>query len=196
MQTESIPGYTYGTGAVSPSPISLEDFEKMKQAVMFGPDDVQALRKSYEVVARYADEILDTWYGFIGSLPQLIAAFANPKDGRPNQKYLDAVRQRFRAWILDTASANYDQQWLDYQHESGLRHWPRKNQTDQVEAASVVPFRYLVPLVYPVVSTLRPFLERGGFAAEEIEKMQSAWLKSCLLQITLWSYAYVDPRAY
>jgi len=30
-------------------------------------------------------------------------------DGRPIPRYLDAVRQRFRAWILDTASANYDQ---------------------------------------------------------------------------------------
>jgi len=32
------------------------------------------------------------------------------------------VRQRFGQWILDTAAANYDQQWLDFQREIGLRH--------------------------------------------------------------------------
>lgn len=196
MQTESIPGYSYGTGAVARSPISLDDFRKMREAALFGPDDEKALQMSYDVVSKHADEILDTWYGFMGSLPQLLATFSNPKDGRPNEQYMNAVRQRFRAWIMDTASANYDQKWLDYQHEIGLRHREKKNQTDHVEAMSVVPFRYLFPLIYPVTATLKPFLQRGGHSPAEVEKMHAAWVKTCLLQLTLWSYPYVDRASY
>jgi len=32
----------------------------------------------------------------------------------------------FRAWFVRTAEANYDQAWLDYQHQIGLRHHARK----------------------------------------------------------------------
>jgi len=117
-------------------------------------------------------------------------------DGKPIPRYLDAVRQRFRAWILDTASANYDQRWLDYQHEIGLRHRDKKNQTDQVEATSVLPFRYLFLLIYPVTATLKPFLAKGGHTEAEVERMHAAWVKSCLLQLTLWARPYVDTASY
>jgi len=194
MQTESIPGYTYG--AVGRSPISMDAFDRMKRAALFGPDDEKALQTSYDIVSKHADEILDGWYGFIASQPQLLATFSNPRNGKPDQHYLDAVRERFRVWIFDTAKANYDQNWLDYQHEIGLRHRDKKNQTDQVEVMSVVPFRYLFPLVYPVTATLKPFLERGGHSKEDVERMHGAWVKSVLLQLTLWSYPYIDPTSY
>jgi len=42
-----------------------------------------------------------------------------------------------------------------------------------------------------VTFTLRPFLASKGHAAEEVEKMYAAWLKSCLLQMTLWTYPYI-----
>jgi hypothetical protein len=34
-------------------------------------------------------------------------------------------------------------------------------------------------------------LRRNGHSAEEVERMYAAWVKSCLLQVTLWSYPYV-----
>ena len=187
----TIPGYTPGTAAVARSPITVADFGPMCAAALFGDDDVAALRRSLPVVSAHADAILDVWYGFVGSSPALVATFA-PSGGAPDSAYLTAVRRRFRQWILDTAGANYDQPWLDYQHEIGLRHHRiKKNATDAAHAAAIVPFRYLAPLVVPVTTTLKPFLARGGHDAAVVDQMHAAWVKSCLLQITLWSHPYV-----
>ncbi len=188
----NIPGYTYGTDAVSPSPITLDDFELMKKSVLFGEEDVKYLRLSYEVLKDQVESILDVWYGFVGSNPHLLESFTAKGDGKPISGYLDAVRKRFGQWILDTARAEYDQKWLDYQHEIGLRHHrTKKNRTDAVDSTDIVPFRYLFLLTFPVTFTLKPFLAKKGHSAEEVEKMYAAWVKSCLLQVTLWSHPYV-----
>ena len=190
-QAEGIRGYTYGTPEVARSPITLQEFELMKATVTFGEEDVRYLRMSYDVLADQVEAILDVWYGFVGSNPHLLAAFAGP-DGRPVAEYLDAVRRRFGRWILDTARAEYDQAWLDYQHEIGLRHHrTRKNRTDGVAAAAHVPFRDLILLIFPVTATLRPFLAKKRHRAEEVDAMHRAWIKSCLLQVTLWCHPYV-----
>ncbi len=191
-QAPSIPGYAYGTAAVSRSPVSLAEFELLKQSVLFTDDDAKALRQSYDILKDQVEAILEVWYGFVGTHPHLLAAFTGRNDGKPIHEYLSAVRKRFGQWILDTARAQYDQQWLDYQQEIGLRHhWLKKNQTDRVTAAEHVPFRYLVALVYPITFTLKPFLAKHGHAPEEVEKMYQAWVKSCLLQAILWSHPYV-----
>ena len=67
----------------------------------------------------------------------------------------------------------------------------KKNATDGVDATAIVPFRYLFPLVFPVIHTLREFLAKGGDDEATIVAMQQAWLKSALLQLTLWSRPYV-----
>jgi hypothetical protein len=188
----NIPGYTYGTSAVARSPLTLEDFELMKKSVLFTDDDTTYLRLSFDVVKDQLEAILDVWYGFIGSNPHLVASFAAKADGRPQGGYLAAVRQRFAQWILDTARAEYDAAWLDYQHEIGLRHHrSKKNLTDGVAAADLVPFRHLAALIFPVTFTLKPFLAKKGHSAEDVDKMHAAWVKSCLLQVTLWSHPYV-----
>ncbi|HXF94108.1 MAG TPA: protoglobin domain-containing protein [Nitrospiraceae bacterium] len=191
-QTPPISGYTYGTAAVPRSPVSLTDFELMKQSVLFTDDDVKALRQSYDIVKDQVEAILDVWYGFVGQHPHLLAAFTGRNDGKPLNEYLAAVRKRFGQWILDTARAEYDQKWLDYQYEIGLRHHRiKKNKTDNVPATDHVPFRYLVALVYPVTFTLKPFLAKKDHSPDEVEKMYQAWVKSCLLQTILWSHPYV-----
>jgi hypothetical protein len=187
----AIPGYTHGTAAVSRSPVSLAELERMKQSVLLGDDDVRYLRMSRDVLADQTDAILDVWYGFVGSQPHLLASFADSA-GRPDAAYLEAVRKRFARWILDTAGAAYDQAWLDYQNEIGLRHHrTKKNRTDGATAAPIVPFRDLFLLIFPVTSTLRPFLAKQGHSADDVQKMYEAWVKSCLLQVTLWSRPYV-----
>jgi hypothetical protein len=107
------------------------DFERMKQSVLFGDEDVKYLRLSHDVLQDQVDAVLDVWYGFVGATPHLLAPFTDTRDGRPLGDYLGAVRERFGRWILDTARAEYDQAWLDYQHEIGLRHHrTKKNRTD------------------------------------------------------------------
>ena len=187
----SIPGYTFGTGAVARSPVSFADFALMKQSVLFGDDDVASLRRSHDVVRDQIEEILDVWYGFVGANPHLLRSFSS-KEGRPLPDYLAAVRRRFGQWILDTARAEYDQRWLDYQHEMGLRHHRRKkNVTDGAAATDVIPFRDLFLLVFPITFTLKPFLGKKGDDPATVERMHAAWVKSCLLQVTLWSRPYV-----
>ncbi|MET0339740.1 MAG: protoglobin domain-containing protein [Polyangiales bacterium] len=189
MSTE-IPGYTLGSPSVARSPVSLAEFEEMKKSALFGEEDIRHLRMSESVVSPQVESILDVWYGFIGATPHLVATFANASG--PSGSYLGAVRKRFGQWIVDTARAQYDQRWLDYQHEIGLRHHRiKKNRTDGADAAAIVPFRHLFLVVAPVVETLRPFLAKDGHAAEDVAKMHAAWLKSCLLQLTLWSRPYV-----
>lgn len=190
--TPAIPGYTYGTSDVARSAVTLADFEKMRQSALFGDEDVKYLRLSHDVVKDQVEAILDVWYGFVGSTPHLLASFTGKQDGQPLGDYLGAVRKRFGQWILDTSRAEYDQKWLDYQHEIGLRHHrAKKNQTDGAASTGVVPFRDLFPLVFTITFTLKAFLAKKGHPAEDVEKMYAAWLKSSLLQVTLWSRPYV-----
>jgi hypothetical protein len=191
-QATNIPGYTHGTNLVGRSPVTLEEFELMKQSVLFGEDDVKHLRLSHDVLRHEVEAILDVWYGFVGAHPHLLASFTSRADGKPLGDYLSAVRARFGRWILDTARAEYDQRWLDYQHEIGLRHHrTKKNRTDGANSTDIVPFRDLFALIFPVTFTLRPFLAKAGHPAEVVDAMYAAWVKSCLLQVTLWSHPYV-----
>jgi Protoglobin len=190
IQTD-IPGYTYGTDAVSHSPVSLDELELLRTTLLLGEDDLAALHRSGDVLAPQVEAVLDVWYGFVGATPHLLAAFTGP-DGQPNQEYLAAVRRRFGRWILDTARAEFDQAWLDYQHEIGLRHTRLgKNRTDGVQAADHIPLRYVLALLVPITTTLKPFLADGAATLEEVEAMHQAWVKAVLLQVILWSYPYV-----
>ncbi len=188
----NISGYALGSAAVKPAPITLAEFELMKKTVLFGDGDVAALKMSAEVLQDQTEAVLDVWYGFVGSNPHLVASFANKADDKPNADYLGAVRKRFGQWIRDTASGDYDQKWLDYQFEIGRRHHRSgKNRTDNVAAAEHIAYRYLPCLIYPVTATLKPFLAKKGHSAEDVDKMHQAWIKSVLLQVTLWSEPYV-----
>jgi hypothetical protein len=193
----NIPGYTYGTADVARSPVTMAEFEEMKKSALFGDDDVAALRRSHGVLEDQVEAILDVWYGFIGGTPHLLAAFTDRSSGKPLEDYLGAIRKRFGQWILDTARAEYDQRWLDYQHEIALRHHrTKKNRTDGAPASDIVPFRHLFPVVFPVTYTLKPFLAKKGHSSDDVEKMHAAWVKSCLLQVTLWTRPYVKDGDY
>lgn len=187
----SIPGYSFG-GALPKAPITLDELELLKQAVLFGEEDVRYLKMSHEVLAGQTEAVLDVWYGFVGGHPHLVHYFGRKSDGQPDGEYLAAVRKRFGQWILDTAAAEYDQRWLDYQAEIGRRHHRvGKNVTDGVAAVDHIHFRYLPAFIYPITATLKPFLGAKGHSGEEVERMQQAWVKSVILQVTLWSYPYV-----
>jgi hypothetical protein len=191
MIETDIPGYTYGTDAVPRSPVSLEQLQLLQSTLLLGEDDLIALRRSGDLLAPQVEAILDVWYGFVGANPHLLAAFTGP-DGRPDQAYLAAVRRRFGRWILDTARAEFDQAWLDYQHEIGVRHTRNgKNRTDGVQAADHIPLRYVLALLIPITTTLKPFLAEGGATLDEVEAMHQAWVKAVLLQVILWSQPYV-----
>lgn len=190
--TAQIPGYTYGTAAVAPAPITMEDFQKLKTAVLFSDEDVKYLKMSYDVLKDQVEDILDVWYGFVASHDFLVYYFSDKETGEPLGDYLGAVRKRFGQWILDTARGDYDEKWLAYQFEIGKRHHRQgKNKTDGVNSVDNISQRYLVAFIVPITTTLKPFLAKKGHSPEDVEKMYLAWLKSVTLQVALWSYPYV-----
>lgn len=188
----SIPGYTFGTAQSARSPLTLADLDALKRTMLFTDEDARYLRMSKEILADQTDEILDVWYGFVGSTPELVYFFGNSQTGKPEGEYLTRVRARFARWILDTAQADYDQDWLNYQHEIALRHHStKKNQTDNARSVPIVNYRYVPALTIPITTTLKPFLAKKGASADDVEKMHAAWVKSVLLQSILWGQPYV-----
>lgn len=177
------------------SPISLDELMRIEKALLLGEDDLAALRKAREILAPRVEELLDVWYGFVGSHDFLLAFFSRP-DG-PVEEYLAGVRTRFGQWVLDLTAANFDEAWLAKQEEIGRRHYLDKGKTDGVVGTpQLVAYRYMVPLVYPIYATVRPFLEQGEPDAAEVERMHQAWLKAVLLSVTLWSHPYVREGAF
>lgn len=190
--TPAIPGYRLGDPALPRSPVPLRDLDPLRAALLFGPDDLRYLRMAGEILVPQTERILDVWYGFVAATPALATYFTNPADGRLNTDYLARVRPRFGRWIRDTTAANYDQAWLDWQHEIGVRHTlAGKNRTDGVASAPQVNFRYLVALIVPISATVEPFLAAGDRSPEEVRRMMAAWNKAVTLQVILWSYPYV-----
>ncbi len=188
----AIPGYRHGDPALPASPVTLADLDALRRTLLLGEDDVAALRASRAALEGRVEAILDVWYGFVGATPELLQYFRRRGDGQPDGAYLAAVRRRFGQWILDTADARFDQPWLDWQHEIGLRHAPaKKNLTDGADSAPLVHFRYLVALAVPVTTTLKPFLAATGVPPAEVERMHAAWVKAVLLQVILWSQPYI-----
>ena len=188
----AIPGYTMGQKSLAKAPYTMAELESLKKTLLFTDEDIRYLRMSKAILADQTEAILDVWYGFVASTPELVVYFKNNKTGAPDGAYLDAVRKRFGQWIADTADANYDQTWLDYQYEIGLRHTkPKKNRTDKADSVPLVNFRYLSALTIPVTTALKPFLAKKGASAADVEKMHAAWVKSVLMQTILWSYPYV-----
>jgi hypothetical protein len=193
-QQSKVPaGYTYGTSQVKKSPVSLDELKLLQQALLFGEEDVKYLRMSHDILKGQTNEILDVWYGFVASTPQLVYFFGNKTTGKPDGDYLAKVRERFAMWIVQTAEANYDQKWLDYQHEIGLRHHSiKKNKTDNVNSVPIINYRYIPALTIPVTTTLKPFLAKTGSSAQDVEKMHAACVKSVLLQSILWGQPYIN----
>jgi len=188
----AVPGYAHGQHTLAKAPYTLVDLQALQKSLLFTDEDVKALRQSKAILADQTDAILDVWYGFVASTPELVHFFSDAKTGKPDGAYLEAVRKRFALWILDTADANHDQKWLDWQYEIGLRHNRiKKNRTDRAPSVAQVNFRYIPALTIPITTTLKPFLARKGASAADVEKMHAAWVKSVLLQSILWSQPYI-----
>ncbi len=192
-----IPGYSYGSPEVPRAPISDEEFSLLKRSVMMSEEDERYLRMAGEILRGQVDDILDLWYGWVGSNAHLVYYFGDRRTGQPIPEYLAAVRKRFGQWILDTCFKKFDREWLNYQYEIGLRHHrSKKNRTDRVNSVEHIPLRYMVAFIYPITATIKQFLARGGASQEEVEKMYNAWFKAVVLSVALWSMPYAKEGDY
>jgi hypothetical protein len=102
--TRDIAGYSYDQPDLARSPVTVDDLDLLRRTVLLGPDDDRYLRMAGDVLADQIDDLLDTWYGFVGSHPHLLAYFS-PPEGEPIPRYLEQVQERFGQWVLDTSPA-------------------------------------------------------------------------------------------
>src|SRR3712207_8965060 len=102
-----VPGYSFGAPTVVRSPLGSEDLDLLKQTVLFTEEDEEYLRLAGDVLEDQADEVLDLWYGFVGSHPHLVYYFSGP-DGEPDADYLARVRERLdrKSTRLNSSHAN------------------------------------------------------------------------------------------
>ena len=189
--TTDISGYTYDT-TLAQSPVTTGDLDLLLSTLLWTDDDAAALSRAGAVLEPQIEQILDLWYGYVGSHPHLVASF-NGQDGQPSGDYLAAVRVRFGQWIRDLCTRPWDQRWLDYQHEIARRHTDTMGNTDHISSDQThIPLRYLIAFIWPITATIRPFLTNGGADEADVDAMHAAWFKAVTLTVTLWSQPY-DP---
>jgi len=188
MSEAPVAGYTYGH--VPRSPVTLEELRELEATVGFTDDDRACLLQANALLADHAEALVEGWRKIIGSQPHLARWFCGP-DQRPDEAYKTAVKPRFVRWVVDLASRPFDQAWLDYQHEIALRHTPaKKNATDGTQTPPLVPLRFLIGFLAPVIESLSPLLRAQRWPSDEAERLQAAWSKAVILTIALWSRAY------
>lgn len=104
--------------------ITIDELNLLKATLLWSEDDDKYLNMAGSVLETQLDDVLDVWYGYVGANPHLVYYF-NSND-KPSPEYLAKVRERFKQWILDICYKPFDQKWLDYQNEIGLRHNHKK----------------------------------------------------------------------
>ncbi|SDR51405.1 Lysophospholipase, alpha-beta hydrolase superfamily [Paraburkholderia fungorum] len=193
-ESKDIPGYNPGTDQVAKSPITLDELKDLKATCLFSDEDMVYLRLSYDVLKDQAENLVTMWRGIIAQHVHLASYSFDRETGEPDKEYGAAVGKRFAQWVLDTARAEYDQEWLDYQYEIGLRHHrAKKNVTDNANTAAHIRGRDIIGFAAATVAPMRPYLEKGGHSPDVVQRMQEAWWKSMILQVTLWSQPYMNP---
>jgi hypothetical protein len=189
---DEIDGYDFGSDRAPRSPLTLDDLERLRAVAGLTDDDVAALRHAATILADQADDMVSAYRARLGELPFMIP-YSNHPDGTPNPEYGAASKPRFDRWIIDACTRPLDQDWLDYQHEIGLRHTSaKKNQTDHADSLDHIPMRYLLAFTGVVIATARDFLAATDASPDQIDRMHAAFTKSVMLHVTVWTRAYVD----
>src|ERR1700759_4577098 len=101
LVAEQVPGYTYGTDAVAPSPVTLQELEALKATVGFAEEDQHYLRLAGEVLSGQTREIVLHWRsGIIAGIPNL-ARHSRSLEGEPLTDYLASSNLRFLLLIVE-----------------------------------------------------------------------------------------------
>jgi len=189
---QKIPGYDLGTDKVAKSPISIEEWEELKKSALFSEEDIVYLRFSEDILKDQVQELLKIWCGVIFDHPLLRAYDEDPKTHKVDTDYASAVAKHFGQWATDTARAKYDQAWLNYQYEIGLRHHrTKRNKTDHGLTLGHIRARDLLAFCSSIVVPMKPFLAKKGHPPEVVSRMYEARWKSVILQATLCVQPYV-----
>lgn len=187
----TIPGYTYGESGIDIAAVTMDELTQLKVSVGFTENDRNQLLLAGEVLADQTEAIVQHWRGqIIANIPNLSRHSRSP-DGAALPDYSAKSNLRFQQWIVDTCLRPYDQDWLNYQQEIGLRHTSlKKNQVDGVRSTPYVPLRDIIAFVAVMNETMKPYLAAKGHSADAVDGMHRAWCKSLQLQVAIWSRLY------
>jgi hypothetical protein len=189
----TIPGYSYGSIEVLPSPVSMDELRKPESAVGWNQEVAGWRLAAADILVPKAEAMVDSWRATIASQPALLLSFLDAQ-GNPDDNYKAAVKRRFVRWVWDVCLRAHDQEWLNYQEEIGLRHaLAKKNRTDGGRTSPVVPQRYLIGFTAIVITSARDFLAASNKPQSEIDRMQDAWTRAVILNIALWCRPYSVP---
>lgn len=189
----AIPGDPYSL-TLPASPVTQADLDGLLATLGWTDADAAALREAGSILEPQIEAVLDTWYGFVGSHPHLLAYF-NGADGTPSTDYLQAVRARFGQWIRDLCARPRDSRWLAAQHEIARRHACAMGETDGIATQhTYIPLRYMIAFVVPITATIRDFLAAGTDDPAKIDAMHAAWFKAVALTVALWAQPYAPER--
>jgi hypothetical protein len=193
---EQIHGYDYGTDRAARSPLTMRDLDQLKAVVGFTAADTAALADAASILADQAADMVATYRARLGQMPWM-APYSQHPDGTPNPEYGAATKPRFDRWIIDACTRPLDQDWLNYQHEIGLRHTKaKKTKTDDADSLDQIPMRYLLAFTTYVITTARQYLAATGKPPGQVDRMHEAFTKSVMLHVTVWTRAYVDGETW
>src|SRR5581483_9624718 len=83
---EDIPGYNYGSPNVAKSPISMQEFDLLKQTAGFTAEDEHWLRIAGGVLESQTKELVGKWRDAISAHPHL-AKYSLRVDGQKDSRY-------------------------------------------------------------------------------------------------------------
>jgi hypothetical protein len=95
MVANQIPGYNYGSSDVAKSPITLHEFELLKQSAGFTNEDERWLHVAGEVLADQAKGLVGKWREVIAGHPHL-AKYSQRLDGQRDPRYSERSALRFQ----------------------------------------------------------------------------------------------------
>lgn len=165
-----------------------EEVELLGRIGLFSSDDARALRKLWRLFQNQTDDYLDLVLGMVAAYPALAAALALVAGDRSENSTENstALRKLFRRWLYETCLSPQKPEWL-LELYAELPPGP-----SMPELLTRLPdFRYLIALSFPLLATANTLLIGNRVTAQDSERMQSAFLKSILLQVILLSKLYV-----
>jgi hypothetical protein len=95
-----IPGYIYGSRELPQAPVSDEEFKLLKSTVLMTDEDVRYLRMAGEVLKDQVEDVLDLWYGWVGSNKHLVYYFGDRKIRTAHWRVL--VSGQEEVWAMDS----------------------------------------------------------------------------------------------
>ncbi len=187
-----IAGYDYGSPRARTRRSRSTSCASSRPGVGWTDQDAIALERAARCCATRPEALVDSWRAEIGRQPHLAKWFFGP-DGKPDERYKAAVKQRFVQWVVDACTRPRGPGLARLSR--GDRAAPHPGQEEPGPTARTtpdhVPLRYLLGFMGPVIVGTKSFLARCGTSADEVERLHQAWTKNLLLHVALWSRPYV-----